>query len=133
MRLWPGPGARCSGERTQVVGWVVQLAGTVGMLLGVTWSLIMLPEPVDGRFPDDFDIRGMLTVLAVSFVLGMIVTITGMLTGLTGRRRTAQQLGTSRPVREILSGWQRGVGLTIVLGSTVVFFLTMFRVIQSLN
>ncbi|SNS92628.1 hypothetical protein SAMN06309944_1393 [Micrococcales bacterium KH10] len=111
----------------------MQLAGTVGMLLGVTWSLIMLPEPVDGRFPDDFDIRGMLTVLAVSFVLGMIVTITGMLTGLTGRRRTAQQLGTSRPVREILSGWQRGVGLTIVLGSTVVFFLTMFRVIQSLN
>lgn len=121
------------GERSQVIGWYVQVVGTMAMLLGLIVALGALPEVVDGRFIKNSDFTPFFTRLIVALVVGFGLMIVGIIVGSAGRAQTTRDGGQSRPLREVLSKPKKAIGLLLITVCFVAFIAKLIFLLLSLG
>lgn len=120
---------QANGERTQVVGWFVQVIGTMAMLFGTVLALGALPDIADGRFVEGSDFTAFFILLVSALVIGFSFIVIGVIVGVSGRARVRREGGEVRPLRSVLSGWQRSVGLMVIFIAFVALMASIGRVL----
>lgn len=120
-------------ERIQIIGWFVQVSGTVAMLLGIVLALAALPAVENGRFPAGSDMTPFFTLLIGALVVGIVLTIAGLVTIGVGKSRLRRAGGEVRRLRELLNTRQRTVGLLLVFVSFVALMATIVNLLVAIR